>query len=449
LPIGARGLSCQAYQGAAFWDQEIFNLPMHLYTDPDQAKRILSYRYETKAEAVKKAGRLGYRGAFYAWISGDTGEELCPDFFFKDVLTGRPIRNHFNAWQIHISPDIGYSVIQYWEATGDWDFILRQGYEMLVDICLFLVSRAHYNPVRDRYEFIRLLGPDEYHENVDNNVFTNYQARYVIRETMKIKDLLGAAHEEKVKQVNDETGMGQREWAIAQEMAEKTYVKEPDPETGLMEQFDGYFQLERVLPNQLKTRLLDPLEYWGWPNGVAVHTQVLKQADVLQLFVLHPHFDVQVMKQNYQYYEPLTEHGSSLSPAMHAVVAARTGLRRDAVRYFEKACLIDLNNSNKAVSGGTFIGGIHTASAAAVWQMVVYGFAGFRLQDQTLHLSPWLPEGWTDYRFRLVIRGHELLCRVWENRLTVTGENSGFKTEIRCNEEKGLLEDRGTLVFSL
>lgn len=449
LPIGARGLSCQAYQGAAFWDQEIFNLPMYLYTDPEQAMKTLSYRYVTKEEALKKAKRLGYRGAFYAWISGDTGEELCPDFFFKDILTGRPIRNHFNIWQIHISPDIGYAIIQYWEITRDWDFMVKQGYEMLVDICLFLISRAHYNTDQEYYEFIRLLGPDEYHENVDNNVFTNYQARYVLRETLKIRDKMLQTEKEVMEDIHKKTGMQQREWAIAEKMAEKIYVKEPDPETGLIEQFDGYFQLEKVLPAELKKRLLDPLEYWGWPNGVAVHTQVLKQADLLQLFVLHPNFDQEVLQKNYEYYEPLTEHGSSLSPAMHAIVAARIGKKEEAVRYFEKACLIDLNNSNKAVSGGTFIGGIHTASAGAVWQMMVYGFAGFQLRDSVLHFSPWLPEGWKSYRFRILVRGHGMLCRVSEGQFMVTGENTGFSTAIRLGSVEERLEDKGTLTFSV
>jgi len=125
LPIGARGLSCQAYQGAAFWDQEIFNLPVYLYSRPEVARNILTYRYKTLDGARRKAADLGYRGAFYAWISADTGEEICPSFFFKDVLSGRPIHNHFNDWQIHVSPDIAYTVWKYYQATDDYDFLER------------------------------------------------------------------------------------------------------------------------------------------------------------------------------------------------------------------------------------------------------------------------------------------------------------------------------------
>ena len=173
LPIGARGLSCQAYQGAAFWDQEMFNLRAFLHTAPQIARNILVYRWRTLDGARRKARRLGYEGAYYAWISGTTGDELCPDFFFDDVITGRPIRNHFNVWQMHISPDIAITVDHYWDATGDDEFIVEHGAEIVFDVATFLASFAKFVAHRNRYEMIRLLGPDEWHENVDNDAYTN------------------------------------------------------------------------------------------------------------------------------------------------------------------------------------------------------------------------------------------------------------------------------------
>jgi len=185
LPIGARGFSAQSYQGAAFWDQEIYNMPMYLYAEPEVAKNLLLYRYQTLSGAKEKAKKHGFEGAFYAWISGKTGEELCPDFFFKDVLSGRPIRNHFNLWQIHISFDVGFAVLRYVEQHQDHEFMRDYGLEMLSEISRFLASRVAYIPHRERYEIIRVQGPDEYHENVDNNAFTNYQAHYVLKETLR------------------------------------------------------------------------------------------------------------------------------------------------------------------------------------------------------------------------------------------------------------------------
>lgn len=450
LPVGARGLSCQAYQGAAFWDQEIFNMPMYLYTYPKVARNILEYRYHTIQGARNKAKKLGYLGAFYAWVSGNTGEELCPDFFFKDVLTGRKIRNHFNVWQIHISPDIAYAILKYVDVTEDRDFLENFGLEMLLDIALFLYSRASYNSAKNRYEFIRLLGPDEYHENVDNNIFTNYQSRYVITRTLDIFSKISEDKPELTSSICKKLDITAQVINTLEKMSKLIYIKEIDKATKLIEQFDGYFNLEDTTPDELRKRLKDKSEYWGWPNGVAVHTQILKQADLVQLFVLHPDFDIDVMKANYDYYEPRTEHGSSLSPAMHSIIASHIGYKDEAYGYFVKGSMIDLNNSNKAVSGGTFIGGIHTASAGAVWQMIVYGFAGFSYSDEVISFNPALPKDWEKCSFNIEIRGE--ILEVIMNNSTLTIKSRGINNlgvNVSINGMKQKLASGETLEFTL
>ncbi len=416
LPIGARGLSCQAYQGAAFWDQEIFNVPVYVHTEPEVARRILTYRHRTLAGAREKARALGYHGAFYAWVSGDTGREICPSFFFRDVLTGRPIRNHFNDWQIHVSPDIAYAVWRYYVVTGDFEFMTERGAEILFEVARFLWSRAHWSPARRRYEYIRLLGPDEYHENVDNNPFTCYQARYALRAALRVLALLAERAPERLAELRSTLDLRDAEIEEWRDMAEWIYVKSPDPETSLIEQFDGFFALEDTRPAALEERLLDPGEYWGWPNGVAVHTQVSKQADVAQLFALHPaEFDTPTMEANYDYYEPRTQHGSSLSFSVYAMVAAWIGRVDAAYDYFMRSCTVDLFDISKAVSGGTFIGGIHTAASGVAWQVAVFGFGGVRIEEDRVVMAPRLPAGWRKLAFPLVVRGRRI-------RATVTGE---------------------------
>ncbi len=423
LPIGARGLSCQAYQGAAFWDEEIFNLPMFLYTRPEIARRILTYRYKTLDGARRKAKQLGYEGAFYAWISGETGDELCPSFFFRDVLTGRRIHNHFNDWQMHISPDITYALWLYWEVTQDWDFLRDMGAEMAFEICRFIFSYGYYNPSRDRYEMIRLLGPDEYHENVDNDFFTNFQCQFALRRGVWIYRKLEKEDPDCLQALARKVGLKARDAADWEQMAEKLYVPQPHPESALIEQFDGYFQLEDILPDQLKERLQDPGEYWGWPNGIAVETQVLKQADVIQLFALHDEaYPEGIMRANYEYYEPRTQHGSSLSLSVYSLIAARIGRIDEAYRYFMRSCTVDLFNTNKAVSGGTFIGGIHTAACGIAWQMAVKGFAGFDMEEHGISFRPALPKGWTRMEFPLYIRGCRLRAEITEDRVSVSSE---------------------------
>lgn len=421
LPIGARGLSCQVYQGAAFWDQEIFDLPMFLYTRPHVARNILTYRYETLEGARKKAKRLGYRGAFYAWTSGKTGEELFPDFYFTDVLTGRPIRNHFNDWQIHISPDIVYAIWQYYVATGDRDFIVRYGAEIAFEVAQFLVSRVHFRLDRGCYELIRLLGPDEYHENVDNNAFTNYQAHFALEKALAIRGLMEQSAPGELRALFHRLDLTEADVANWQDIVDCIYLPPPDPETFLIEQFDGYFDLKDVGPAAVRQRLLDPEEYWGWPNGVAVRTQVLKQADLLQLFVLHGRrFSTDVMRANYDYYEARTEHGSSLSPSVHSQVASQVGCPDQAYRYFKKGSTVDLYNASKKVnSGGQFLGGIHTAACGGVWQMIVRGFAGFAVDEQGISFEPRLPGPWHRLAFTLVVRNRLLGVQVTQDRVTV------------------------------
>ncbi len=422
LPIGARGLSCQAYQGAAFWDQEIFNLPMFLFTDPAVARNLLVYRYRTLDGARKKARDLGYRGAFYAWISGDTGEEICPSWFFKDVITGRPIRNHFNDWQIHISPDIAYTIWKYVTVTDDREYLRLFGAEIVFEIARFLHSRVHYRKDLHRYEVIRVLGPDEYHENVDNNYFTNYQARFALAYAREVYDWMHRYAREDLKRVTRAIGLQQREPGEWREIAELIHVPEPDPTTGLIEQFERFFELEDTTPEVVRERLIDPGEYWGWPNGVAVATQVSKQADVTQLFMLHPEAcDRETMRVNWDYYEPRTQHGSSLSYGVYAITAAIVNHTEEAYRYFIRSCTVDLYNTNRAFNGGTFIGGIHTAACGVAWQIVVQGFLGMHVDEAGLRFAPNLPERWKRVSVPLRYRGSTITVTVEDNTLVLSG----------------------------
>ena len=451
LPIGARGLSCQVYQGAAFWDQEIFNLPIFLYTQPDVARNILEYRYVTLDGARKKARRLGYYGAYYAWTSGKTGEELFPDFFFTDVLTGRKVRNHFNDWQIHISPDIVYALWEYYQATRDWAFVVDYGAEIIFEVAQFLVAHAYYKKDKHRYEFVRLLGPDEYHENVDNNAFTNYQARFALDTAVSVYEQMRADNADQLAALFGRLDLDEDDVANWREMIDLIYLPQPNPETGLLEQCDDFFELEDATPEDLRERLIDPEEYWGWPNGVAVHAQVLKQADVLQLFVLHDSFPLAVQRANYDYYEPRTEHGSSLSPSVHALIAARVGYADEAYRYFMIASTIDLyNKSKKVMSGGTFLGGIHTAAAGAVWQIIVQGFAGFEVHNGGLTFRPALPEQWDAVSFKIVYRGNPLRVRLTHQTLTVTSAAENTESvAVAVGEHKQTVEPGSSVTFDV
>ena len=421
LPIGARGLSCQSYQGAAFWDQEMFNLPAFLHTAPDIARNILVYRWRTLDGARRKARRLGYEGAFYAWISGTSGDELCPDFFFDDVITGRPIRNHFNTWQMHVSPDIAITVDRYWDATGDDGFVVEHGAEIVFEVATFIASFAKFVPHRNRYEMIRLLGPDEWHENVDNDAYTNRVSELALAAALRIHRWMTELHPERLTELD----AGPERLARWQDVHDRLYVPAPDPDTGLIEQFDGFSALEDTRPEVLRGRLIDPSEYWGWPNGVAVHTQVSKQPAVVQLFAVDQSYPIEIQVANYEHYEPRCAHGSSLSHSVHATVACRLAaarpdlLDRALVSFLDTATL-DLNATQHANVGRTFIGGMHTAANGGAYQTAVFGIGGVSVEGGCVRIAPAVPASWNSLNFSLIVRGQRLDVTVGHGGHVVT-----------------------------
>ena len=443
LPIGARGLSCQAYQGAAFWDQEVYNLPMYIHTMPTIAKNIVRYRYNTLDGARAKAKNLGYRGAFYAWVSSDTGEEICPSYFFVDVLSGRPIRSHFNDWQIHISADVAWALHYYITNTGDDEILDGWGAEMLFEIVRFYVSRAHADFDGRVAHLIRVLGPDEYHEGVDDNYYTNALVSDICRWAASVWD-----ERPKARSVATAIGMDENEMNLIRELGE-TLQTPLFNEMGVIEQFTGYFDLEDTTADVLTSRLIRPDEYWGYPHGVAVQTQVTKQADVLQYFVLNPSaVDKETQTVNFHYYEKRTQHGSSLSPAVHAIIGSRVAETESAFEYFLHATMIDIENTNKAVSGGTFIGGIHTAACAAAWQIVIKGFCGLETDASSIEFTPQLPSAWKTLSFSLVHQGRSLSIALSNTTLHIKSldHNEGDLT-IRFNGQQQQLPSSESLSF--
>ncbi len=425
LPIGARGLSCQAYQGSAFWDQEIYNLPAFLYTDPSAARNLLIYRHGTLDGARRKAARLGYDGAYYAWVSGVTGDELCPDIFFEDVLTGRPIRNHFNVWQMHVAPDVVTTVKRYVEVTGDDEFLVSYGAEIAFEVARFLRSFVRYDDWRGIYHCIRLLGPDEWHENVDNNAFTNFQTHAALSFAIETYERLGTSHRDELDQLSTSLGLTAEEVDRWRHVRDNLYLPAPDPDSHLIEQFDGFFQLEDVSPAKVAERLIDPSEYWGWPNGVAVATQVSKQADVTMLLWLHEHaFDDELSAANYDYYEPRCSHQSSLSHAAYGMVAARLGRADDALEHLRSTARVDLLNTNHAVVAGTFIGGIHTAACGGSNQLAVQGIGGLGFANGSLTIDPALPAAWSSLRYPVRFRDQDLVVEVSAERVMLTARST-------------------------
>lgn len=386
LSISARGLSGQTYKGAVFWDTEMFMIPYYLKTDPETAKRLIRYRINGLSGAMLKAKEYGYSGAFYAWESQENGYDACSDFNVIDVFTGRAVRTYFKDKQIHISADIAVCLFDVYKQTGDLSILVDGGAEVLIQCALFYYHRAYYNHIKERFELLDVMGPDEYHDSVNNNAYTNYMAHEtacVALKALKILKKHSPGSYEELMQAH------KRDIESIAKFKRKIYLPEPD-ENGIIEQFDGYFKLEDVLPGDVKARLVHPSEYWGGSNGVATATRVIKQADVVALLCVLPHrFSTEVKRANYSFYLPYTEHGSSLSASMYARCACMVGLQDEAYKWFTQTATCDLSGNSKQFAGKLYIGGTHPASCGGTWLTLYEGFAknALKLPKQVKSLS--------------------------------------------------------------
>ncbi len=402
LSIPARGLSGQTYKGAIFWDAEIFCLPMFVFTQPEIARSLLRYRIETLPGALKKAREYGYRGAFYAWESQEGGQEGCTDFNVVDVFTHRPVRTYFRDRQIHISADVVYALWQYSVWTGDRTLLEEGGARVILECARFYLSRANAHLDRTEVDYADVIGPDEYHERVCNNAFTNRMILYCIESALSLREVFGdkkAWFSSLLKEMDYE-----RELPLLEELCGR--LRGPKTREGVIEQFDGYFALEDCSLDAVRARLRDDREYWGGDHGVAGTTQIIKQADVLALMALLPEaFEDEEVEKNWQYYEPRTEHGSSLSACMYALTACRLGLLDEAWRLFRRTAGIDVTGGGKQWAGEIYIGGTHPASNGGAWMIAALGFAGLRMSNGRPEIHPRLPDQLTRLTFPVIAGG--------------------------------------------
>jgi len=437
VSVGARGLTGDAYFGHVFWDTEIYLLPFYTAGWPEAARAMLMYRYHTLAGARGKAAAMGYKGALYAWESADTGEETTPESVVGpngeliDILTGK--------MEIHISADIAYAVWQYWRATGDDTFFLDAGAEILLETARFWASRAVAEA--DGMRHIRhVIGPDEYHEDVDDNAFTNVMARWNIVRALEAIDTLRTRWPERASALCDMLALGEAELADWRDAAGRI-VTGLDPATGLYEQHAGYHKLEPLDLSLYADRKV-PIDVLIGRERTQ-RSQVVKQADVVALLALLPdEFPGAAAIANFRYYEPRCAHGSSLSAGIHALVAARLGETATALRYLRQAAAADLElDPNSA-------GGIRIAGLGGLWQAVVLGFAGLDLGGDVISLTPRLPPQWRSMSFAVRWRGRRVQVRIAGAKVRVA-ISDGAPVDLRIAGGTHRLQAGTTLEVSL
>ncbi|RKX85048.1 MAG: glycoside hydrolase family 65 protein [Spirochaetes bacterium] len=401
IGIAAKGLSGEGYKGHAFWDTEIFLLPVHIFTSPETAKKLLLYRYVTLLGARKKALENGFKGAMYSWESADTGVEETPKWGAVDIETGEQIRIWSGDLEIHITSDVVYSIWQYFQVTQDYDFMFRYGLEIMLDTSRFWASRLEYNKVKDNYEINDVMGPDEYSEHVDNNAFTNYMVKWQMEKTLKFTEWIIENKANVWTKVSTKLNFATDELDDWKEKAGKIYFA-IDEDTGFIQQYEGFTDKKMINLSKYRGKVGAIMEDYSWED--VVHSQVLKQADVVMLLYLAgDDFSREIKKVNWDYYEPITLHDSSLSAGMHSIVAADMDDVEKGYEYFQESIRIDLGENMQSCDTG-----LHAASHGGNWQAVVNGFGGIRITgDGTLRVNPHLPKEWNSLQFNLTWRGTE------------------------------------------
>lgn len=407
VSIGAKTLSGMGYKGHVFWDTELFALPPLTLTQPAIARNLLMYRYKRLAGARHKAQANGFEGAMYPWESTDTGEETTPQWSDPQI-DGTRIRIWTGDNEQHISTDIAYAILQYWQWTGDNAFLIQYGAEIILDTAVFWGSRVEER--NGRYELTDQIGPDEYHENINNSVFVNYMTRWHLQQAFKVLDWLAEHAADQHATLTSALDLTEKRLGKWRDIIIRLVI--PFDEVKQIHiQFDGFFDLEYIPVPHYEPRVGGVWPMLGHHRALA--SQVIKQADIVMLMALMPDMATrEVMINNFNTYYPRTDHGSSLSPAMHAWVAARLGLDDTAYHMFEHAAWIDLKDNK-----GNVRDGIHAAASGGLWQAVVFGFCGLHIADDgTLAVDPRLPAHWKHVTFRVIYRGEQRTFSVGHTR---------------------------------
>ncbi|MFT4219479.1 MAG: glycosyl hydrolase family 65 protein [Microbacterium sp.] len=409
--IGAKSMSGEGYRGHVFWDTEVVMLPFYVLTQPATARALLGYRHHTLEGSKRYAAAGGYEGARVAWESALTGDEECP----KWSADGE-IRIWTGDEEVHISSDVAYGIRRYLDATEDREFLWEAGAELLFETSRFWTS---YGQTDDdgSVHYRQVMGPDEFHFHVDDNAFTNVIVAWHLRYAADTFEEMAAEDAARFAALAGRLGLAADTPAQWREYADRI-VQPVKNDDGVIEQFAGYFDRDDVPITQWDENLM-PIWPEGYDDVKADETQMLKQPDVVQLMLMFPdEFDKESRLVNYDYYEPRTMHKSSLSPSVHATMGLTVGDHTRALQYFTRSALVDIADNQ-----GNTCDGMHIASAAGTWSVLVNGFGGLEVRGTDLFIDPWVPPEWDALRYRFHWR--DLALRVHVDHSEVRVETLG------------------------
>lgn len=405
LNIGPKGFTGEKYGGSTYWDTEAYCIPFYMATKDQQvARNLLTYRYNQLDKAIENAAKLGFTN----------GAALYP----MVTMNGEECHNEWEITfeEIHRNGAIAFAIYNYYRFTGDYSYIPEKGLEVLIGIARFWHQRATFSAQKNQYVILGVTGPNEYENNVNNNFYTNYIAKwcidYTVEQITKVKGEFAADHDRIMAKANlnaDEI----RQW---KNVADTMYFPYSE-EFGVYLQQDGFLDKELVKVADLDRSQRPINQKWSWDR--ILRSPYIKQADVLQgFYFFEDHFTREQLEQHFDFYEPLTVHESSLSPCVHSIQAAVLGRMEQAYTFYLRTSRLDLDDYNKEVEEGC-----HITSMAGTWMSIVEGFGGMRVKNDTLHFEPRIPEQWEGYSFKVNFRNQivKISIHAGETKLSLEG----------------------------
>jgi maltose phosphorylase len=412
LNIGPKGFTGEKYGGSTYWDTEAYCIPFYMATKDQQvARNLLTYRYNQLDKAIENAEKLGFKN----------GAALYP----MVTMNGEECHNEWEITfeEIHRNGAIAFAIFNYHRYTGDYSYIPEKGLEVLIGIARFWHQRANLSTQKNQYMILGVTGPNEYENNVNNNFYTNYIAKWCLDYTLAQIQKVAAEYPADHQRIVAKTHISDFELQGWKKVADHMYFPYSEEYEVFLQQ-DGFLDKELVRVSDLDMSQRPINQKWSWDR--ILRSPYIKQADVLQCFYFfEDHFSKEELHRNFEFYESFTVHESSLSPCVHSIQAAALDKMDMAYTFYLRTSRLDLDDYNKEVEEGC-----HITSMAGTWMSIVEGFGGMRIKNDTLHFSPRIPKEWQGYSFKINFRNQILKVSVAQNKTNFVLEGH---TEITVN----------------
>lgn len=404
LNIGPKGFTGEKYGGATYWDTEAYCLPFYLCTAGQQvARNLLLYRYRHLPKAIENAQKLGF----------DNGAALYP----MVTMNGEECHNEWEITfeEVHRNGAIAYAINNYIRHTEDREYLTEAGLEVLIAISRFWSQRFHFSEHKSKYVMLGVTGPNEYENNVNNNWYTSYIACWTMRYTLEAMEWVQEQDSEQWKSIQETTDFAPSETDHWTNILENVYLPE-DCQRKIFLQQDGFLDKDLKPAEKLDPEERPLNQHWSWDR--ILRSCFIKQGDVVQgLYFFEHQFDEDTVRRNFDFYEPMTVHESSLSPCIHSILASKLGYDEKAYNLYLRTARLDLDDYNREVHQG-----LHITSMAGTWMTIVEGFAGKRIRDGELHFAPSLPDKWKSYSFKMLFRGRRLKIYISQDEVRISCE---------------------------